>query len=436
MRDVDHRIAEALSSLAEEEVHERLRDMSAREDRLRQELRRRRIRLAGGSLAVTLGVVLAAVIILPQLKFGQQDLFGSGTQGMRAANTWHALPALPFRPQGRLPIATFWSGSEVLVIDGGESTTRQHMRGAAFDPLTNTWRQIPDSPLGWRDDLAAVWTGEEVVVWGGISAQGPLADGAAYDPSSNMWRRLPPSPLAGRGEQMAVWTGKEVVVVGGGTEEGLFADGAAYDPVADKWRTIAPLPEARASASAIWTGDVMLVWGGFVSHGTVGDGVAYDPTSDTWTRMPASPLDARMGHTAIWTGEEMLIWGGTPQFEGQPQFADGAIFDPVRRAWRLMSASPLSGRYGHSAVWTGSEMIIWGGSPELAGDNVPPAFGDGARYDLGEDTWETLPSTPLTPRFSHSAAWTGREMVVVSGCCTNPFSRDRFGDAAAYTPGR
>ena len=32
-------------------------------------------------------------------------------------------------------------------------------------------------------------------------------------------------------------------------------------------------------------------------------------TDDTWTPTPGPP-DGRLGHTAVWTGTEMIIWGG------------------------------------------------------------------------------------------------------------------------------
>ena len=57
----------------------------------------------------------------------------------------------------------------------------------------------------------AVWTGTEMVVWGGWGD--PIA--AAYEPATDTWRDLPPGPLSAR-EQHAViaWDGR-VVVLGG-----------------------------------------------------------------------------------------------------------------------------------------------------------------------------------------------------------------------------
>ena len=63
-------------------------------------------------------------------------------------------------------------------------------------------------------------------------------------------------------------------------------------------------------------------------------------------------------HSAVWTGTRMLVWGG---YGGDP-LGDGASYDPGSNTW-----SPIAGlgapspRYVHRAVWTGTQMIVWGG---------------------------------------------------------------------------
>ncbi len=79
-------------------------------------------------------------------------------------------------------------------------------------------------------------------------------------------------------------------------------------------------------------------------------------TDDTWTPTPTPP-DARAYHTAVWTGTEMIVWGG-----GFPQTNTGGRYDPATDTWAAtgLSGAP-SARLGHTAVWTGTEMIVWGG---------------------------------------------------------------------------
>ena len=55
----------------------------------------------------------------------------------------------------------------------------------------------------------------------------------------------------------------------------------------------------------------MMVWGGEDSFGLTNTGGVYDPVTDTWTDtsliFAPSP---RHAHTAVWTGTEMIVWGG------------------------------------------------------------------------------------------------------------------------------
>jgi hypothetical protein len=58
-------------------------------------------------------------------------------------------------------------------------------------------------------------------------------------------------------------------------------------------------------------------------------------TAQSWRQLAASPLAARVGHSAVWTGGELLIWGGGPI--GARPLADGAAYDPAADRWRRLS---------------------------------------------------------------------------------------------------
>lgn len=55
--------------------------------------------------------------------------------------------------------------------------------------------------------------------------------------------------------------------------------------------------------------------------------VARELMQGRWTTLPAAPIAGRTRHTATWTGSEMLIFGGQPD----PGLAHGARFDPARQ---------------------------------------------------------------------------------------------------------
>ena len=143
------------------------------------------------------------------------------------------------------------------------------------------------------------------------------------------------------------------------------------------------VPDARSGHTAIWTGSGMVVWGG----GTA-TGARYNPSTDSWVATSAGP-NVPVGcsyHTAIWTGSEMIVWGGVC---GAAALSTGGRYDPVTDTWAASSLTTGSGANvpqasgGHTAVWTGSEMIVWGGF-DTAG---PVILNTGGRYNPVTDTW-------------------------------------------------
>ncbi|HZD07375.1 MAG TPA: hypothetical protein VE176_03960, partial [Candidatus Limnocylindrales bacterium] len=107
------------------------------------------------------------------------------------------------------------------------------------------------------------------------------------------------------------------------------------------------------------------------------------PWTDTST---TNAPDARGGHTAVWTGSEMIVWGGA--IFGPTFFNTGGRYNPTTDSWTATSTTNApAATTGHTAVWTGSEMIIWGGN-----------FGGqtGGRYNPGTDSW-TATSTTNAP---------------------------------------
>src|SRR6478672_12233498 len=84
-------------------------------------------------------------------------------------------------------------------------------------------------------------------------------------------------------------------------------------------------------------------------------------TDDSWaptcvTNAPA----ARIYHSAVWSGTEMIVWGGIGA--GFNYVNTGGRYNPSTDSWTATSTSNApAGRYNHTAVWTGSEMIVWGG---------------------------------------------------------------------------
>jgi Dictyostelium (slime mold) repeat len=135
----------------------------------------------------------------------------------------------------------------------------------------------------------------------------------------------------------------------------------------------------------------------------------------SWQPLPTlGAPDAREQHTAVWTGSKMIIWGGNGG-PGKLVLNTGGVYDPTNKTWTPVSLTGApSARHSHQAVWTGSKMIIWGGFGESG------AAANGGMYDPATDTWSPLPSAgEPTLRIRHSALWTGKTMIVFGGLANN-----------------
>jgi hypothetical protein len=233
-----------------------------------------------------------------------------------------------------------------------------------------------------------------------------------------------------------------MVVWGGAVPPSSTQTGGRYDPATDTWTptsTEAGVPAPRLVHTAVWTGSRMIVWGGydFTLGSVMATGGLYDPVSDAWTpTATASAPAARLQHRAVWTGSEMVLFGG---FDGTTRIDTGGRYDPAADAWAATSTTGVPApREYFQAEWTGAEMIVWGGSGSTE------ILRTGGRYDPWDDAWtatSTGAGVPSARRF-HSSVWTGTQMIVWGGepntasgalyCgCAIPgtFYRDADGDA-------
>ncbi|MCU1268369.1 MAG: hypothetical protein JWM21_4687 [Acidobacteria bacterium] len=343
-------------------------------------------------------------------------------------DTW-APTSMTNVPVARSLHTAIWTGTEMIVWGGTNGTVAVNS-GSRYNPTTNTWiaMSTTNAPLG-RYGHTAVWTGTEMIVWGGFNtAGGYLNSGSKYNPANDTWTTINSTNApAVRYQHSAVWTGNEMIVWGGFKDFHLNT-GGRYNPTTDSWMPTAALnaPVGRSNYSAVWTGSQMIVWGGQGNPSLLQSGGRYNPAADSW--MPTATLNApstRASHTAVWNGSEMIIWGGAPTFNSD-QRNTGGRYNPITDAWTptTMTNVPLA-RSVHTAVWTGAEMIVWGGTNSSSGTQ-----GDGGRYNSTSNTWiSTCGTNAPTARGSASAVWTGREMIIWGGA---PYSGQTLDTGARY----
>jgi N-acetylneuraminic acid mutarotase len=334
-----------------------------------------------------------------------------------AQETWTATSTTN-APEARGAHTAVWTGSR-MVVWGGYGLSGWVNTGGVYDPATDTWgaTSTTSAPAG-RTSHTSVWTGAKMVVWGGYGVSWTvLNNGGVYDPATDTWVATSttnaPTP---RVYQTAVWTGSRMVVWGGFDGSVRFNTGGVYDLATDTW-TPTPTtnaPTGRMSHTAVWTGSKVVVWGGFDGSDCsdrANTGGVYDPATGTWTATSTTNAPtARAYHTAVWTGSKMVVWGGQGGC-GLGWLSTGGVYDPATDTWTAMSTTDApSARYGHKAVWSGSKMIVWGGLDSSV------SFNNGGVYDPATDTWTGTSTTDApTPRAGHTAVWTGGKMIVWAG---------------------
>ncbi len=246
----------------------------------------------------------------------------------------------------------------------------------------------------------------------------------------------------------AVWSGTELIRFGGYYSDSnnnnnatASNDGARYNPVTDTWADIANAPTGRWEHTAVWTGTEMIVWGGRDSYNSMysllNSGARYNPSSNTWTSISTTNApDPRIKHTAIWTGTEMIVWGGYNDGGTSDYFNSGARYNPSTDTWTpLNTINAPDGRIQHAAVWTGTEMVVWGGNKKSTNpyDYGGTPLNIGARYNPNTDTWTPISTTNApTARAGHSAVWTGNKIFITGGYASMYMGRVSSG--AYYDP--
>jgi len=316
-------------------------------------------------------------------------------------------------PEARCVHTAVWTGSE-MIIWGGTDRKGFLNTGARYDPAIDGWTPTnTDHAPSARDTHSAVWTGREMIVWGGVTDPSSVGTGGRYDPATDTWQ---PTSTVGapvsRRDHTAIWTGAAMIIWGGVDPTGTdvtYQTGGRYDPGTDTWMptSVDGAPSERALHAAVWTGKEMIVWGGmdmwtyFLSE----DDGRYDPATDTWkTISTVGAPSPRVWHTGIWTGHEMIVWGGG--------FAEGGRYDPATDTWTTTTTvNAPEVRYLFTAVWSGSEMIVWGGF-----NGSFARYKSGGRYDPAADAWTATDAAGAPGgRSEHTAIWTGREMIVWGG---------------------
>src|SRR5205807_10023929 len=100
----------------------------------------------------------------------------------------------------------------------------------------------------------------------------------------------------------------------------------------------------------------MIVWGATADT----TGGRYNPVTNNWTATSTTNApDFRYYHTAVWTGTEMVVWDDANFLS----LNTGGSYNPYTNSCTATSITDApSCRRSQTAEWPGSEMIVCGGN--------------------------------------------------------------------------
>ena len=90
--------------------------------------------------------------------------------------------------------------------------------------------------------------------------------------------------------------------------------------------------------------------------------------------LPPAPISERSNPAVVWSGTEMIVWGGMDA--DQATLDDGAAFDLATGTWRVIAPAPDRASPVPAVAWTGTEMLVWGGQrTNASGDATEASYG-------------------------------------------------------------
>jgi N-acetylneuraminic acid mutarotase len=246
-------------------------------------------------------------------------------------------------------------GKEIFVLGGLTADGGASSRADAYDPARDTWRRLPDLPVGIHHGMATGARGKLYVLGGYNTAGVPLR--SAWVLEGRRWRslRAMPFPRAAGGAGYANW---RIVVAGGVSAAGRLAKNAmSFDLRTRRWSAVAgPTPREHLGVAALG-GVVYAIAGRTAGYDTNRlDFESYRPGNRRWTRLPAIP-DSRGGTGATSIRGQIVSAGGE---EPQGTIKEVLAFSVATRRWRQLDDLPTA-RHGVGVAALGGRVFVIGG---------------------------------------------------------------------------
>ena len=272
-----------------------------------------------------------------------------------------------------------------------------------------------------RHENGFVASGDKLYLIGGRGVK-PVE---AFDPKTNQWEKLGETPMEIHHFQPVAYQGK-IYVIGALTgkfpHETPIPNVLIFDPGKDRWQTGPSIPEnrRRGGAACAVSGSKAYITGGIIdghSSSTVNWLDVYDFETEEWRILPDAPRKRDHVTSVIAKGHLYILGGRQTDYHEEDNFTaffktnQRAVdrFDIKKEVWATLSGNLPVPTAGGGAVYLNNKIYYTGG--ETAQEK---AHHEVQVFSLDSQTWEVAGSLE-TGRHGTCLTVLGNRIYIASG---------------------
>lgn len=259
-----------------------------------------------------------------------------------------------------------------------------------YDPITDTWEELPDFPGGARSYAYGTARGSKAYVGFGGADDVATNDLWEYDSETETWTELEECPCQSRYHPAFIQL-EDKIYVGMGNYFANYKDWWEYDIPTNTWTEKDDLP-GPPRHHPFYFGIDGIAYVGF-GHGNDGIGgqlnvyndfYKFDPETDEWTQLADFPGEGRVAGTQFDYNGKGYVLSGDGDDHSFMEEGELWEYDPLSDTWTQLPSHPGSSR------WAPGSFVIDNYVYFMCGLSNVTLESDMMRFEL-----EELPTTSI-----------------------------------------